>query len=198
MKYIIYMLAIIMPTFILAHESYDPKPQPVPPTYSCWNGQVVSHPGKCDNRGVKVTNNNQNNSNSNSTSNAVSSSGSQASASTGPITIDNNIDTRSRAVASSAFAAPLAGYGLPNCFGDTNPSGQLSASFAGILAGGAVSASKAHNVCAVYALMGREAAIQYLMRTDNKLPRQVIIQHTTRVSCPVSHPIYVEGKGCKK
>ena len=110
-----------------------------------------------------------------------------------------DISIRNRAAASAAIAAPLPGYGPANCFGDTNPSGSFSAAFGNIFAGASASSQKASNLCAVAALGGPALAIGYLQRMDPNMPRSVtVMQPTGRVSCPASHPVYVEGRGCRK
>ncbi len=110
-----------------------------------------------------------------------------------------DISIRNRAAASSAIAAPLPGYGPANCFGDTNPSGSFSAAFGNIFAGASASSQKASNICAVAALGGPALAIGYLQRMDPNMPRSVtVMQPTGRVACPPSHPVYVEGRGCRK
>lgn len=129
-----------------------------------------------------------------------------AAARTGNISLSNN----SRAAASSSIAPQLGGYGLPNCFGDTNPSGSFVAAYQGLLFGASGGSMKASNICAVYAIGGEEAAMRYLMRMDPALaggpidrlfrrPAQMVItQPTGRVVCPASHPVYVEGRGCRQ
>lgn len=121
------------------------------------------------------------------------SQGQAQSARTGDITI------RNRGSASAAIAAPLPSGGLPNCFGDTNSSGSFSAAFGGLFAGASASSHKASNVCAAYAIGGPELALRYLQRMDPSMPRSITVQQPTgRVSCPASHPVYVEGRGCRK
>lgn len=121
---------------------------------------------------------------------------------TGSITLNNN----SRAAAGSAIAPQLGGYGLPNCFGDTNPSGSFTAAYQGLLFGGAAASMKASNICAVYAIGGEEAAMRYLIRMDpafrdglfQRRVQMPINRPTGRVTCPATHPVYVEGRGCRK
>ena len=128
--------------------------------------------------------------------------GQSAVARNGAITLNSN----SRAAAGSAIAPQLGGYGLPNCFGDTNPSGSFSAAYQGLLFGGAAASMKASNICAVYAIGGEEAAMRYLIRMDPAFrdgilsgPVQMPINRPTgRLVCPASHPVYVEGKGCAR
>lgn len=112
------------------------------------------------------------------------------------VTVNNQ--TRSRASASSAIAPQLNGYSFPNCFGDTNPSGSFTAGMQTFGWGVSAGSSKASNVCAVAALAGPEAAIRYLQRMDRNVPRNIVIQQQTTVRCPASHPVFVEGKGCRK
>lgn len=119
--------------------------------------------------------------------------GQQQSARTGDISI------RNRAAASAAIAAPLPSGGYPNCFGDPNSSGSFSAAFGNIFAGASASSHKASNVCAAYAIGGPELALRYLQRMDPSMPRSVTIAAPTgRVTCPATHPVYVEGRGCRK
>lgn len=130
------------------------------------------------------------------------SQGQSAVARNGNITLNSN----SRAAAGSAIAPQLGGYGLPNCFGDTNPSGSFSAAYQGLLFGGAAASMKASNICAVYAIGGEEAAMRYLIRMDPAFRdgilsgpvRMPINRPTGRLVCPASHPVYVEGRGCKR
>lgn len=112
------------------------------------------------------------------------------------VTVNNQ--TRSRASASSAIAPQLNGYSFPNCFGDTNPSGSFTAGMQTFGWGVSAGSSKASNVCAVAALAGPEAALRYLQRMDRNVPRNITIQQQTTVRCPASHPVFVEGKGCRK
>lgn len=112
------------------------------------------------------------------------------------VTVNNQ--TRSRASASSAIAPQLNGYGFPNCFGDTNPSGSFTAGMQTFGWGVSAGSSKASNVCAVAALAGPEAALRYLQSMDRNVPRSITIQQQTTVRCPESHPVFVEGKGCRK
>lgn len=110
-----------------------------------------------------------------------------------------DISIRNRAAASAAIAAPLPSGGMPNCFGDTNSSGSFSAAFGNIFAGASASSHKASNVCAAYAIGGPELALRYLQRMDPSMPRSITVQQPTgRVACPASHPVYVEGRGCRK
>lgn len=59
---------------------------------------------------------------------------------------------------------------------------------------------------AVYAIGGEEAAMRYLIRMDPAFrdgilsgPVQMPINRPTgRLVCPASHPVYVEGRGCKR
>lgn len=128
--------------------------------------------------------------------------GQSAVARNGAITLNSN----SRAAAGSAIAPQLGGYGLPNCFGDTNPSGSFTAAYQGLLFGGAAASMKASNICAVYAIGGEEAAMRYLIRMDpafrgglfQQRVQMPINRPTGRVACPASHPVYVEGRGCRK
>ena len=128
--------------------------------------------------------------------------GQSAVARNGAITLNSN----SRAAAGSAIAPQLGGYGLPNCFGDTNPSGSFTAAYQGLLFGGAAASMKASNICAVYAIGGEEAAMRYLMRMDpafrgglfQQRVQMPINRPTGRLICPASHPVYVEGKGCAR
>ncbi len=130
------------------------------------------------------------------------SQGQSAVARNGNITLNSN----SRAAAGSAIAPQLGGYGLPNCFGDINPSGSFSAAYQGLLFGGAAASMKASNICAVYAIGGEEAAMRYLIRMDPAFrdgilsgPVQMPTNRPTgRLVCPASHPVYVEGRGCKR
>ena len=130
------------------------------------------------------------------------SQGQSAVARNGNITLNSN----SRAAAGSAIAPQLGGYGLPNCFGDTNPSGSFSAAYQGLLFGGAAASMKASNICAVYAIGGEEAAMRYLIRMDPAFRdgilsgpvRMPVNRPTGRLVCPASHPVYVEGRGCKR
>ena len=93
----------------------------------------------------------------------------------------------------------LGGYGPANCFGDTNPSGQFGASMQVFGWGVTANSSKASNVCAAYAIGGPAMAIGYLQRMDPNMPRRVTVEQPTgRVTCPATHPVYVEGKGCRK
>lgn len=112
------------------------------------------------------------------------------------VTVNNQ--TRSRASASSAIAPQLNGYSFPNCFGDTNPSGSFTAGMQTFGWGVSAGSSKASNVCAVAALAGPEAALRYLQRMDRNVPRNITVQQQTTVRCPASHPVFVEGKGCRK
>jgi len=125
--------------------------------------------------------------------NASSKSKAQASSS---VTVNNQ--TRSRSSAASAIAPQLNGYGIPNCFGDVSPSGSFTAAIQTFGWGVSAGSSKASNVCAVYAIAGPEAALRYLQRMDRNVPRSITIQQQTTVRCPESHPIFVEGKGCRK
>lgn len=131
--------------------------------------------------------------------------GSSAAARTGNVTVNSH----SRAAASSAIAPQLGGYGLPNCFGDTNPSGSFVAAFGNVLASASAGGMKASNVCAIYAIGGEEAAMRYLMRMDPSMgggivsrimrqPIQMELRPRVTYRCPDSHPIYVEGRGCAR
>lgn len=109
------------------------------------------------------------------------------------------VSIRNRASAGAAIAAPLPSGGFPNCFGDPNSPGSFSAAFGNIFAGASASSHKASNVCAAYAIGGPELALRYLQRMDPSMPRSITVQQPTgRVSCPASHPVYVEGRGCRK
>ena len=109
------------------------------------------------------------------------------------------INIRNRSAASAAIAAPLPGTGMPNCFGDINPSGSFSAAFGNIFAGASASSQKASNICAAYAIGGEELALRYLQRMDPSMPRSVVVNRPTgRITCPASHPVYVEGRGCRQ
>lgn len=110
-----------------------------------------------------------------------------------------NIDNRTRQSAAQAAPVILGGYGPANCFGDTNPSGQFGASMQVFGWGVTANSSKASNVCAAYAIGGPAMAIGYLQRMDPNMPRRVTVEQPTgRVTCPATHPVYVEGKGCRK
>lgn len=110
-----------------------------------------------------------------------------------------NIDNRTRQSAAQAAPVILGGYGPANCFGDTNPSGQFGASMQLFGWGVTANSSKASNVCAAYAIGGPAMAIGYLQRMDPNMPRRVTVEQPTgRVTCPATHPVYVEGKGCRK
>lgn len=110
-----------------------------------------------------------------------------------------NIDNRTRQSAAQAAPVILGGYGPANCFGDTNPSGQFGASMQVFGWGVTANSSKASNVCAAYAIGGPAMAIGYLQRMDPNMPRWVTVEQPTgRVTCPATHPVYVEGKGCRK
>lgn len=124
----------------------------------------------------------------------IATGGAGGSARTGNVTVNSS----SRAAASSAIAPGLGGYGFPNCFGDTNPSGSFVAAFGNVFASASAGGMKASNVCAAYAIGGEELALRYLQRMDRNMPRQIMIEVPVRVSCPVTHPIYVDGKGCRK
>lgn len=129
--------------------------------------------------------------------NAKSKASSTSSASaSNAVTVNNQ--TRSRSSASSAIAPQLNGYGFPNCFGDISPSGSFTAAIQTFGWGVSAGSSKASNVCAVYAIAGPEAALRYLQRMDRNVPRSITIPQQTTVRCPASHPIFVEGKGCRK
>ena len=130
---------------------------------------------------------------SQSKSSSISKSAAQANNS-----VNVNSSTRIRQSAASANAPQLNGYSFPNCFGDTNPSGSFSAGMQTFGWGVAAGSSKASNVCAVAALSGPEAALRYLQRMDRNVPRNIVIQQQTTVRCPASHPVFVEGKGCRK
>lgn len=109
------------------------------------------------------------------------------------------VSIRNRASAASAIAPQLGGYGMPNCFGDTNPSGSFVAAWQAFGFGAASGSMKASNICAVYAIAGEAAAIGYLQRMDPNMPRPItVMEPTGRVTCPASHPVYVEGRGCRK
>lgn len=108
------------------------------------------------------------------------------------------VSIRNRSAASAAIAAPLPSGGFPNCFGDPNSSGSFSAAFGNIFAGASASSHKASNVCAVYEIGGPELALRYLQRMDPSMPRSITIDVPVRVTCPASHPVYVEGRGCKR
>lgn len=131
--------------------------------------------------------------------------GSTAAARTGNVTVNSN----SRAAASAAIAPQLGGYGLPNCFGDTNPSGSFVAAFGNVFASASAGGMKASNVCAIYAIGGEEAAMRYLMRMDPSMgggvvsrimrqPIQMELRPRVTYRCPDTHPVYVEGKGCAR
>lgn len=110
-----------------------------------------------------------------------------------------NIDNRTRQSAAQAAPVIMGGYGPANCFGDTNPSGQFGASMQAFGWGVTANSSKASNVCAVAQLAGPAAAIGYLQKMDPNVPRNItVMQPTGRVTCPSTHPIYVDGKGCRK
>lgn len=110
-----------------------------------------------------------------------------------------NIDNRTRQSAAQAAPVIMGGYGPANCFGDTNPSGQFGASMQVFGWGVSANSSKASNVCAIAQIAGPAAAVAYLQRMDPNMPRNVtVMQPTGRVTCPATHPIYVEGKGCRK
>jgi len=110
-----------------------------------------------------------------------------------------NIDNRTRQSAAQAAPVILGGYGPASCFGDTNPSGQFGASMQVFGWGVTANSSKASNVCAAYAIGGPAMAIGYLQRMDPNMPRRVTVEQPTgRVTCPATHPVYVEGKGCRK
>lgn len=109
------------------------------------------------------------------------------------------VSIRNRASAASAIAPQLGGYGLPNCFGDTNPSGSFVAAWQAFGFGAASGSMKASNICAVYAIAGEAAAIGYLQRMDPNMPRPItVMEPTGRVACPASHPVYIDGRGCRK
>ena len=80
----------------------------------------------------------------------------------------NNIDasTRIRQSANTAIAPGLGGYGMQNCFGDTNPSGSFTAAMQGLLFGASAGSQKASNVCSMYAIGGERAALAYLASMD--------------------------------
>ena len=127
--------------------------------------------------------------------------GSTAAARTGNVTVNSN----SRAAASSAIAPQLGGYGLPNCFGDTNPSGSFVAAFGNVFASASAGSMKASNICAIYAIGGEEAAMRYLIRMDPAFrdgilsgPVQMPLRPRVTYHCPDSHPVYVEGRGCRR
>lgn len=99
---------------------------------------------------------------------------------TGNVTVNSD----NRAAASAAYAAALPGYGQGNCFGDINPSGQLSLAWTSLIASGSATASKASNICAVVALAGPAAGLAYLQRMDRNVPRPLTVsQPTGRVFC---------------
>lgn len=110
-----------------------------------------------------------------------------------------NIDNRTRQSAAQASPVIMGGYGPVNCFGDTNPSGQFGASMQVFGWGVTANSSKASNVCAAYAIGGPAVAMGYLQKMDPNMPRSIVVtQPTGRVSCPATHPVLVEGKGCRK
>ena len=144
--------------------------------------------------------------------NSTSSSGAAANNS-----VMNRIDasTRIRHSAASAIAPQLNGYGMANCWGDTNPSGSFSAGLQTFGWGVTAGSSKASNVCAVYAVGGPAAAAAYLAAMDPNAHRALVAAGVVttrarvkagaveaaprvRVTCPATHPVYVEGKGCRK
>lgn len=111
--------------------------------------------------------------------------------------VNVNSSTRIKHSAASAIAPQLNGYGVPNCFGDVNPSGSFVAGMQTFEWGVAAGSSKASNVCAVYAIAGPAAAMAYLQRMDRNVPRNVVVeQPITRVSCPAGSTW--DGKGCWK
>lgn len=108
-----------------------------------------------------------------------------------------NTTINQRSAASSVNLPSSTYVGAQNCFGDVDPSGSFSAGIQVLGWGVAADARKASNICAAAALGGPELALRYLMRHDPKMPRTVTMQRTT-TRCPASHPVFVEGKGCRK
>lgn len=105
------------------------------------------------------------------------------------------VSIRNRASAASAIAPQLGGYGMPNCFGDTNPSGSFVAAWQAFGLGAASGSMKASNICAVYAIAGEAAAIGYLQRMDPNMPRPItVMEPTGRVACPAGSTW--DGRGC--
>lgn len=189
------------------HDSYDhcsgsPKPvqpvQPAQPNTAVGVGVGIGQGGQGGSGGSGGNATGGTSFGGNQNQNATANSG--ANARTGNISVNNN----SRAAASSAIAPNLGGYGFPNCFGDTNPSGSFTAAFGNVFASASAGSMKASNICAIYAIGGEEAAMRYLIRMDPALRGGLFSRsapmtvNRTTVRCPDSHPIYVEGKGCKR
>lgn len=125
-----------------------------------------------------------------------------------------NANTSIKHAANSAIATNLNGYGAPNCFGDSSPSGSFVAALQTFGWGVSAGSTKASNVCAIYAVGGERAAIAYLAAMDPNAHRALVAaglavtpSHARQqaaqpvrqvIRCPETHPIYVEGKGCRK
>lgn len=124
-----------------------------------------------------------------------------------------NNSTSVRHSAASAIA-PSVGVAVgQNCFGDAGASGGFSAAISTFGWGVSAGATKPANICAVYAVGGPAAAAAYLSAMDPAARRALIAAgvvttpsrvkagqtaQQARVTCPATHPVYVEGKGCRK
>lgn len=134
-------------------------------TATTTSGAASTNSGNITTRGGKAVATGGQGGNSRSTS-SVRNSGNSTNTVGNVNTIDASQRTTIKHAANTAAMIDMQGYGMQNCLGDSNPSGQFGASIQTFGWGVTANSMKASNVCAMLKIAGPRAALAYLAQMD--------------------------------